>query len=91
MLSVTIKLAQLESQQQLNITMAATVLYYESIIKQQHDLDLPSRAFWTANSVVAPHIVAALEYKYLKLRSTAKLWIRGFSSEVSLLAQRVRP
>ena len=91
LLLVKTKLAQLESQQQQNTTMAAAVLHYESFIKKQHDLNLPPHAFLTANSVVDPLTGTVLEYKDFKLGPAAKLLIRGFSNEVGRLAQGVRP
>ena len=71
--------------------MAAAVFQYESLIKQQHALNLPPHAFLTANGVVDPLTGVDLEYKDLKLGPVAKLLIRGFSNETGRLAQGVCP
>ena len=62
LLLIETKLAQLESQQQENITMAAVILHYESFIKKQQALN-PPHAFVNANSVVDPLTGVSLEYK----------------------------
>ena len=49
--------------------MTAAIQQYETFIQNQHALNLPPHAFWTANSVLDPDTAAALEYRDLKLRS----------------------
>ena len=88
---IKIKLAQLKSQRDHSITMAAAVATYENMITKQQKLNLTAHSFWTANLMVNSVTGASMEYKYLKLSSESKEWIQCCSNEMVRLANGVRP
>ena len=82
---------KLEDQKIKALTLQRAISEHEKLTTSQNVLNLPPKAFFTANAVVDPATGASLEYPQLKLGNEAKAWIKGCSNEIGRLARGVYP